>query len=52
MRTIEGHKPLAKQPLIAEETMRFFVPLSKQLGLPMAAMELEKQSAAVLRKKA
>ena len=52
MRTIEGHKPLAQQQLIAEETMRFFVPLSKQLGLPMAATELEKQSAAVLRKKA
>ncbi len=42
MRTINGHRSIAKRRLIAEETLQFFVPLAKKLGLKEAAEELEK----------
>ena len=40
MRTIEGHSSLAKQKKIAEETLQFFVPMAKSLGLMPIAEEL------------
>ena len=43
MRTIEGHRSLAKRQGIAEETMLFFVPLASQLGLKEAAEELKER---------
>ena len=52
VRTIEGHDSLAKQQRIASETLEFFVPLSKGLGLSKAAEEFEERCKAVLRKKA
>ena len=52
VRTIEGHDSLAKQQGIASETLEFFVPLSKGLGLSKAAEEFEERCKAVLRKKA
>jgi hypothetical protein len=33
MRTIDGHSSLAKQQLIAAETLEFYVPLAERLGL-------------------
>lgn len=44
MRTIDGHPTLAKLQLIAEETLSFFVPLAKRLGLHEVAQELEERS--------
>lgn len=41
MRTIKGHKNIAKRKLIAQETADFFVPLAKKLGLTEAAQEFE-----------
>ncbi len=51
MRTINGHKDLNKRYLIAEETMQFFVPLAKRLGLEQTAKELEERCAEVLENK-
>ena len=48
MRTIEGHPLLAKQKRIAEETLQFFVPIAKHLGLAQAVEELKELSLAVL----
>lgn len=50
LRTIDGYSSLAKQKQIAEETMAFFVPLAKRLGLHEAAQELEERSREVLMK--
>ena len=49
IRTIKGYDDIAKQQLIAKETMRFFVPLAEKLGLPAAAEELKERCFAVLR---
>ena len=51
MRTISGHSSLAKQKHIANETLNFFVPLAKSLGLAIVSQELEKLSLEVLGKK-
>jgi len=48
MRTIEGHPSLDKQKKIAEETLRFFVPMAKSLGLMPIAEELKKRCFEVL----
>lgn len=40
MRTIQ-YKPQEKQRIKAEETLKFFVPLAKQLNLPETAQELK-----------
>jgi (p)ppGpp synthase/HD superfamily hydrolase len=50
MRTITGHPKLDKQKRIAEETLVFFVPMAKHLGLKGLAEELEKLSLEVLGK--
>jgi hypothetical protein len=42
MRTIQGHTSLAKQKRIAQETLTFFVPLSRQLKLESMSQELER----------
>ena len=42
MRTINGHPKVSKRKLVARETMDFFVPLAKKLGLKEAAAEFEK----------
>lgn len=47
MRTIEGHSSYVKKKQIAEETLQFFVPLAKKLGLEEAAAELQQKSMAV-----
>ncbi|OJW71219.1 MAG: hypothetical protein BGO68_05800 [Candidatus Amoebophilus sp. 36-38] len=51
MRTIEGHSSLAKRKNIANETLSFFVPLAKSLGLEGISIELEKISLKVLGQK-
>jgi Na+/proline symporter len=51
MRTIQGHSNLQKQKHIAHETLTFFVPMAKELGLLALAEELEERSLAVLGKK-
>jgi Na+/proline symporter len=51
MRTISGHSSLAKQKHIANETLNFFVPLAKNLGLAAVAEELRTLSLEVLAKK-
>jgi Na+/proline symporter len=48
MRTIEGHSSLAKQQRIAKETLQFFVPMAKSIGLAPIAEELKRRSFAVL----
>ncbi len=50
MRTIEA-KPYASQHRTAEETLLFFVPLAKYLGLTEAAEELKDRSFGVLQKR-
>ena len=50
MRTIGGHPSLAKQKQIAEETLTFFVPIAKQLGLAAMIEELEQLSLKILEK--
>jgi (p)ppGpp synthase/HD superfamily hydrolase len=47
MRTI-GSMPAAKQECIAKETLTFFVPLARHLGLVSMGAELEQLSLAVL----
>jgi len=48
MRTITVHPALAKQKRIAEETLRFFVPVAKSIVLKPIAEELQEWSFAVL----
>ncbi len=48
MRTINEHRSIAKRRLIAEETLLFFVPPAKKLGLKEVAKELEKRCLEVL----
>jgi len=50
MRTISGHASLEKQKSIAEETLRFFVPMARQLGLKQLEEELQELIAAVMQK--
>jgi hypothetical protein len=50
MRTIGGHHSLAKQKKIAEETLQFFVPMARSLGLKPIAKELQERSFEVLSK--
>ena len=49
MRTIQA-KPYESQRRTAEETLLFFVPLAKYLGITAAAEELKNRSFAVLEK--
>jgi (p)ppGpp synthase/HD superfamily hydrolase len=51
IRTIEGHQALAKQKGIAEETLQFFVPMARSLGLKSIAEELKEQCVEVLNRK-
>ena len=46
--TIKGHSLLAKQKSIANETLLFFVPMAKQLGMSAMAEELEELCLKVL----
>ena len=48
MRTIEGHQEVSKQKKVAVETLQFFVPMAKSLGLTLIAEELKKRSFEVL----
>ncbi len=48
MRTIEGHRSYAKKRQIAEETLQFFAPLAKALGLEEVVKELKERSLEVL----
>ena len=50
MRTIQGHSKVAKQKQIAGETIAFFVPVAKYLGLIDLAAELQKRSEEVMNK--
>jgi 5'-deoxynucleotidase YfbR-like HD superfamily hydrolase len=43
MRTIEGHQEVSKQKKIATETLQFFVPMAKRLGLTLIAEELKQR---------
>lgn len=49
MRTIQYHPSLSKRRKIAEETLRVFLPLSQNLGLPDLVQELELLSLHTLR---
>ncbi len=51
MRTINGHPKVSKRKLVAQETMDFFVPLAKKLGLTDAAAEFEKMCQEVFAQK-
>jgi (p)ppGpp synthase/HD superfamily hydrolase len=51
MRTIQGHSSLNQRQHIANETLLFFVPMAKQLGMTAMAKELEELSLAVLERK-
>ena len=42
MRTINGHPKVSKRKLVARETMDFFVPLARKLGLKEVAAEFER----------
>lgn len=50
MRTIQYHSTVAKQKKIASETMGFFVPVAKYLGLMDIAEELKTISSEVMKK--
>lgn len=50
IRTIEGHANINKQKQIAGETIAFFVPIAKYLGLMELAAELQARSEAVMNK--
>lgn len=50
MRTIQGHSLLEKQKKIAEETMHFFVPIARYLGLQQIEEELQELAFAVIKK--
>lgn len=41
MRTLNGHKSIEKRRAIAQETLNFFVPLAKELGMIKAYEELK-----------
>jgi HD domain len=51
MRTIEGHASLEKQKKIAEETLQFFVPIARHLGLSAIEEELQVLITAVMKKR-
>jgi hypothetical protein len=51
MRTIHFHSSLDKQKAIAGETLSFFVPLAKYLGLDAVAEELQAMSTKVMGRK-
>lgn len=51
MRTIEGPPSLAKQQQIADETLHFFVPIAKYLGLKQLEEELQEITVSVLKKR-
>jgi (p)ppGpp synthase/HD superfamily hydrolase len=51
MRTIGGHSSLAKQKKIAEETLQFFVPMARSLGLAPMAKELKERCFEVLNRR-
>ena len=51
MRTIEGHDSLTKQKKIAEETLNFFVPIARQLGLQQLEEELQALATKVMQEK-
>ncbi|MEM9417310.1 MAG: HD domain-containing protein [Bacteroidota bacterium] len=51
MRTIAGHTSLEKQQKIAEETLHFFVPIAKHLGIKQIEEELQGLITAVMKKK-
>lgn len=51
MRTIEGHTSLAKQKKIVDETLHFFVPIAKYLGLKQVEEELQETIAKVSKKR-
>jgi len=51
MRTIDGHGSYGKKKQIAEETLQFFVPLARELGLIEAANELKERSIKVINAK-
>jgi hypothetical protein len=51
MRTIEGHSSIEKQKKIAEETLHFFMPMAKHLGLKQIEEELQVLIAAVMKKR-
>ena len=48
MRTIEGHQEVSKQQKIAAETLQFFVPMAKSLGLTLIAKALKERAFEVL----
>ena len=48
MRTIAGHRKLAKRREVASETMKFFVPLAARLALRQAEEELIARCSKVL----
>ncbi|MEL7063023.1 MAG: HD domain-containing protein, partial [Bacteroidota bacterium] len=50
MRTIQRHPRIAKQKKIAEETLHFFVPIAKHLGLKQLEEELQGMVNAVMSK--
>ena len=51
MRTIQFHSSIAKQKKIAGETLSFYVPVAKCLGLEKVAEELKTMSTQVMDKK-
>ncbi|MHA7877694.1 MAG: sodium:solute symporter family protein [Bacteroidota bacterium] len=51
MRTIGGHTSLNKQKKIAEETLRFFIPMAKRLDIKPIAEELMELCFAVLNRR-
>ena len=51
MRTIEGHSSIEKQKKIAEETLHFFMPMAKHLGLKQIEEELQVLIATVMKKR-
>jgi hypothetical protein len=51
MRTIEGHSSLEKQKKIAEETLQFFVPIARHLGLKQIEEELQALIVVVMKKR-
>ena len=50
MRTIQGNSKIAKQKQIAGETIAFFVPVAKYLGLMELAKELQERSEVLMNK--
>ncbi|MHB9147058.1 MAG: sodium:solute symporter family protein [Candidatus Amoebophilus sp.] len=48
MRTIQFHSSVAKRKYISQETLDYFVPLARKLGLEKIAVELEQLSRAIV----